>query len=71
MSKYGLEAALLHTGRDGDASEKAVNAYIPPHYIIDSEDVLPNPGHGWKAMNKVYNVTSEATGLPSNNTDIM
>ena len=48
-----------------------------PHYIIDSEDVLPNrhlfvdPGHGWKAMNKVYNVTSEATGLPTNNTDIM
>ena len=30
-----------------------------------------DPGHGWKAMNKVYNVSSEATGLPTNNAYIL
>ena len=30
-----------------------------------------DPGHGWKAMNKVYNVSLEATGLPTNNGDII
>ena len=46
-----------------------------PRSSIGSDNVLPNrhmdPEHGWKAMNKVYNVSSEATSLPTNNTDIM
>ena len=35
------------------------------------QQTFVDPGHGWKTMNKVYNVTSEATGLPTNNTDII
>ena len=30
-----------------------------------------DPGQGWEAMNKVYNVSLEAKGLPTNNTHIM
>ena len=36
-----------------------------------AKQTFVDTGHGWKAMNKVYNVTSEATGPPTNNTDIM